>query len=87
MYWDLKIKVPLQEPVKTKKSSDNCQNVRIMIAVLGFKNGKNYASTIYKSLPAHRDQLALGRKAINVSFEEFKGWFSLATESESLKRL
>ena len=44
------------------------------------------AQSIKAYLP-HRDQLAHGRKAINVSFEEFKGWFSLATESESLKRL
>ena len=54
--WDLGISVP----VKIQKSSDNYQNVRIMLAVLRFKKmGKimlvfsncatNYASTIYKS--------------------------------------
>ena len=37
--WDLGINVPVQ----TQKCSDNYQNMRIMLAVLRFKNGKNYA--------------------------------------------
>ena len=44
------------------------------------------AQSIKAYLP-HRDQLAHGRKAINVSFEEFKGWFSLATEFFGFDRL
>ena len=51
--WDLGIIVP----VKTQKCSDNYQNMRIMLAVLRFKNkrnyAKNYANTVYR-LKANR---------------------------------